>query len=98
MDTVFDFLASCAPGMRLRTRDRSEAIITRVDPDEGLVFGEVVMFGPCAWRRDGIYRDAPFGAPGPLDLMPPKTQADAQPRQASTREALAAGNRAFCCD
>jgi len=98
MKAPLDFIAICAPGLRLRTRDRSEAVITRVDAGEGLVHGEVAMLGPCVWRRDGVYRDAPFGAPGPLDLMAPATQAEVQHKQVSTREALAADNRTFCCD
>jgi hypothetical protein len=65
-----------------------------------LIHGEVEMHGACVWRADGRYRDAPFGAPGPLDLMPPGSGAPAstgQPR-VSLDEALAAGQRLFCCD
>ena len=98
MTASFDFIAACRPGMVLRTRDRSEATISRVSVEEGLVYGEVPMFGPCAWRRDGVYRDAPFGAPGPLDLMPPADETVPARKHGSVAEAIAAGNRAFCCD
>ena len=66
---------------------------------EGLIRGEVEMHGACVWRADGRYRDAPFGAPGPLDLMPP-TAEPARPSglTASIAEALAADSRPFCCD
>jgi hypothetical protein len=93
-----DFIALCRPGLVLRTRDRSEATITRVDAAAGLVHGEVRMFGPCAWRRDGVYKDAPFGAAGPLDLMPPDSAPDAPRRRISMTEALATADRTFCCD
>lgn len=86
--------------MVLRTRDRGEAIITRVAADEGAVYGEVRMFGACRWRRDGIYSDSPCGAAGPLDLMPPGPP-DTPPReykQARTQDTLSAENRFFCCD
>jgi len=45
-------------------------------------------------------RDAPFGAPGPLDLMPPSENRTppAQPRTVSMKEALENYNRLFCCD
>ena len=72
MSTSFDFFAACRPGSAMRTRDRSEAIISRVDAAEGLIYGDVHMFGPCVWRQGGRYRDAPGGAAGPLDLMPPE--------------------------
>lgn len=98
MTDSFDFAAECLPGMVLRTRDRSEATISRVSADEGLVYGEVRMFGPCAWRRDGLYRDSPAGAAGPLDLVPPG-EASPKPRKTvSLKDALDADNRPFCCD
>jgi hypothetical protein len=94
-----DFIVLCRPGLQLRTRDRSEATITRIDAHAGLIYGEVRMFGPCAWRRDGIYKDAPFGAAGPLDLMPPTEEAAPNQKRTSMSEALAASDgRAFCCD
>lgn len=94
----FNFVVHCRPGQVLRTRGRAEATIIRVMADEGLILGEVLMYGPCVWRRDGLYRDAPAGADGPLDLMPP-VQAAAEPRKtASTIEALDPANRPFCCD
>ena len=98
MTASFDFIAACRPGMVLRTRDRSEATISRVSAEEGLVYGEVPMFGPCAWRRDGVYRDAPAGVAGPLDLVPPG-EARAKPRKTvSLKDALDPANRPFCCD
>ena len=98
MDERPDFVALCRPGTVLRTRDRSAAKITRIDEAAGLIHGEVPMFGPCVWRRDGIYRDAPFGAAGPLDLMPPQAGPEPARRRISMAEALAAGDRSFCCD
>jgi hypothetical protein len=82
----------------LRTRDRRAARISRLEPAAGLIHGEVEMQGACVWRTDGRWRDAPFGAPGPLDLMPPEPVAAAAPRTASVKETLGAGNRLFCCD
>jgi hypothetical protein len=98
MTDRFDFAAECRPGMILRTRDRSEATISRASDEEGLVYGEVRMFGPCVWRRDGLYRDAPAGAAGPLDLMPPG-EANLKPRKTvSLKDALDPANHPFCCD
>ena len=94
-----ELLALCQPGMRLSTRDRRGARIMRVCATEGLVYGEVEMQGACVWRADGRYRDAPFGAPGPLDLMMPGSLVAPEAREtASVREAIEAGNRLFCCD
>lgn len=98
----FDFLAAAGSGARLQTRDRREVRISRVAPEQGLIHGEVPMHGPCCWRADGRFKDAPFGAAGPLDLMPPApaetTSTGAAPR-ASLKEALAEGEgRPFCCD
>ncbi len=93
-----DFVTICKPGLSLRTRDRGEATITRIDEARGLIHGELRMFGPCVWRRDGVYRDAPFGAPGPLDLMPPTDEAAPAHKRASVAGAITAGNRALCCD
>jgi len=99
MTASFDFLATCKPGMILRTRDRGEATIGRVAPDEGMLYGEVRMLGACAWRQDGRYRDAPGGVAGPLDLMPPQAVAGAKPRKTiSLMDALDPANRPFCCD
>ena len=59
------------------------------------------MHGACVWRADGRYRDAPFGAPGPLDLMPPELRPALPPPGRSgspSTEALAADYRPFCCD
>jgi hypothetical protein len=99
MSTSFDFIAACRPGSAMRTRDRSEAIISRVDAAEGLIYGDVRMFGPCVWRQGGRYRDAPGGAAGPLDLMPPEAAAEAKPRKTiSLKDALDPANRSFCCD
>jgi hypothetical protein len=101
MSETVDFLSICAAGMVLRTRDRSLARITRVAAEEGLIHGEVTMFGPCCWRRDGVYRESPCGAAGPLDLMLPdisSTPPERRNRKASLKDALAAENRFFCCD
>ena len=99
MTASFDFVAACKPGMVLRTRDRSEAVITAVAAEDGLVHGEVRMFGACVWRRDGLYREAPAGAAGPLDLMPPAETAVTLPRKTiSMKDALDPANRPFCCD
>lgn len=85
-------------GTTYRTRDRREARIEQISQPEGLISGEVQMHGPCTWRIDGRYRDAPFGAPGPLDLMPPAEKPAAAPQSASLKEALEDDNRLFCCD
>ena len=87
-------------GALYRTRDRREARIERVDAGAGLIFGQVQMHGSCAWLADGRYRDAPFGAPGPLDLMPPVAGEvrGPGPKSASLKEALEDDNRLFCCD
>ena len=83
-----------------RTRDRREARIDHIDFDGGLIVGQVQMHGPCVWLAGGRYRDAPFGAPGPLDLMPPNPEGarPGKPETASLKEALEADNRLFCCD
>ena len=83
--TAFDFLAFVHPGMVLKTRDRRDARILAVEAD-GVIHGEVQMMGPCAWRADGRYQNAPAGAAGPWDLMPPQDES-ATPEQ--TRESLA---------
>jgi len=99
MTASFDFVAACRPGKVMRTRDRGEAIIARVAAGEGLIYGEIRMFGPCVWRQDGRYRDAPGGAAGPLDLMPPEAVAEVKPRKTvSLKDALDPANRPFCCD
>jgi hypothetical protein len=94
-----DLIELCRPGAILRTRDRSEATIIRVEAETGLIYGEVRMFGACVWRRDGLYRDAPGGAAGPLDLMPPDAGSEPPRRKTiSLRAALESPGRAFCCD
>ena len=99
MSASFDFIAACRAGSTMRTRDRGEAVITRVDAETGLIHGEVRMFGPSVWRQDGRYRDAPGGAAGPLDLVPPEPAADGTPRKTiSLKDALDPANRSFCCD
>jgi len=43
--------------------------------------------------------NAPGGAAGPLDLMPPEAAAEARQRKTiSLRDALDPTNRSFCCD
>ena len=86
------------PGKTYRTRDRREARIETISQEEESIRGEVQMHGPCMWRLDGRYRDAPFGAPGPLDLMPPADGPVAAPQSASLKEALEGDNRLCCCD
>ena len=96
----FDFLAFCRPGMELKTRDRRPARITAVAFETGLISGEVQMLGACAWRADGRFHQAPAGAAGPWDLMPPERDRPAAPqRRESLADALqtAEGNPG-CCD
>lgn len=83
-----------------RTRDRREARITRLDPAAGRIEGEVQMHGACRWRADGVFADAPFGAPGPLDLLLALPPGDAaKTERGSLRDALQSGEgRPFCCD
>jgi hypothetical protein len=102
MDMGPELLSLCHAGMVLRTRDRRSV---RIHHAESAIHGEVEMHGACVWRADGRYRDAPFGAAGPLDLMspgltPPGSGASAPSRQPriSLDEALAADHRLFCCD
>ena len=98
MTEHFNFIAACRPGMVLRTRDGGEASVSRVSADEGLVYGEVRLFGPCIWRHDGLYRDSPAGAAGPLDLVPPEPERPRRHKTVSIRDALDPANRPFCCD
>ena len=87
-------------GITYRTRDRREARVERVAAEEGLIFGDVQMHGACVWRSDGRYRDAPFAAAGPLDLVAPVAEdlQRSQPQIASVKDALEEDNRLFCCD
>jgi hypothetical protein len=96
----FDFLTHCRPGMELRTRDRRTVRITAVAPETGLISGEVQMLGGCAWRADGRFHQAPFGAAGPWDLMPPEA---ARPAADQSRQSLAEAlqkrdDNPGCCD
>jgi hypothetical protein len=97
MSADIDLLTLCRAGDLLRTRDRRQARITLVSLEHRLLAGEVEMHGACFWRVDGRWRDAPFGAAGPLDLVPPAPAAG-EPRRASIQEALAEENRLYCCD
>jgi hypothetical protein len=97
MSADIDFLTLCRPGDLLRTRDRRQARIASISLENRLIAGEVEMHGACLWHGDGRWRDAPFGAAGPLDLVPP-APAVGEPRQASIQEALAEDNRPYCCD
>ena len=97
----FDFLAWCRPGVALQTRDRRDVRVLAVDPAAGLIRGEVQMMGPCQWRADGRYKDAPAGAAGPWDLIPPSAAAAASPERSreSLAEALQRGETTpGCCD
>ena len=98
MSADIDLLTLCRPGDLLRTADRRQARILFISLENRLIGGEVQMHGPCVWHRDGRWRDAPFGAAGPLDLVPPDATMPAEPRKASVKEALAEGNRHYCCD
>jgi hypothetical protein len=100
MEPGLKLFSACRAGTVLRTRDRRTARIHHAEPTAGLIHGEVEMHGACVWRADGRYRDAAFGAPGPLDLMPPQSVAlPATGRQRiSLEEALAINHRLFCCD
>jgi hypothetical protein len=96
----FDFLACCRPSLTLKTRDRRDARILAVDAAARIIRGEVQMLGPCVWRADGRYQDAPAGAAGPWDLMPPGPAFGASTR---TGESLAAALQRGdatpgCCD
>jgi hypothetical protein len=95
-----DFLSFCRPGMVLKTRDRREARITGVAKETGLISGAVQMLGACAWRADGRFHQAPAGAAGPWDLMPPaEARAATEQRHESLAQALKSedGNPG-CCD
>ena len=95
----FDFLTFCRPGLTLKTRDRRDARILAIDAENGIITGEVQMMGACTWRGDGRYRDAPAGAAGPWDLMPPATEAAPARRGQSLVEALKRGDgNPGCCD
>ena len=99
---ALDFLAFCRPGMVLKTRDRRDARILAVDAAARLIRGEVQMMGPCAWRADGRYQDAPAGAAGPWDLMPPKPTEGAvaaeQPRDSLADSLKRGEGHPGCCD
>mgnify|MGYP001597866552 CR=1 FL=1 len=98
--TRFDFLGHCKADTRLMTRDRREARVTAVDPRSGIIRGVVDMVGECRWRGDGRYCDAPAEAAGPLDLMPPKGNADPDTRsRVSLADALRRPREdPGCCD
>lgn len=99
MTDNYDFLAAASGGTALQTRDRREVRIERVAVADGLIFGDVPMHGSCCWRADGRYKEAPFGAPGPLDLVPPASGPAASQPRASLKDALEEGEgRPFCCD
>jgi hypothetical protein len=99
----FDFLTICKPGTILHTRDRREVRVTEIDRQRGIISGSVQMMGPCRWRSDGRFADAPAGAAGPLDLVapadrpPPPSPDDS--KRASLQEALQdPASRGYCCD
>src|SRR5579862_6636008 len=97
MSAAIDLLTVCRPGDLMRTRDRRQARIASVSLEDRSIAGEVEMHGACLWHGDGRWRDAPFGAAGPLDLVP-LAPATGTPRRASIQEALAEDNRLYCCD
>jgi len=85
--------------MTLRTRGRTEARIHGIDAESGVIHGEIPMYGPVAWRRDGTYRDSPSGAAGPFDLLPPDADGNPAPKQSvKLSDALDSEGRTFCCD
>jgi len=99
MNQTVDFLTICQPGMTLRTRGRTEARIHKVDAESGVIHGEIPMYGPVSWRRDGTYKDSPGGAAGPFDLVPPGAGPGSVPKQSvKLSETLDPEGRAFCCD
>lgn|SRR5262249_57294147 len=98
MSSDVPLVATFQAGSSYRTRDRREARIERISPEDGLIHGDVQMHGPCVWLADGRYRDAPFSAAGPLDLMPPAPAIAGSPQTASMKEALEEDDRLFCCD
>lgn len=98
MDGGYDFLAHCTPDQVLRTRDRRDARITAVDRAARVIRGEVAMVGACAWRADGVFLDAPFGAAGPLDLLPPGLDPVPAQRRVKVASQIGREGRAFCCD
>jgi hypothetical protein len=96
----FDFLRYCRPGMVLKTRDRREARITAIAAEAGLIAGEVQMLGACAWQADGRFHQAPAGAAGPWDLMPPREDRPAtkQGRASLARALKSEDGNPGCCD
>jgi hypothetical protein len=96
----FDFLRFCRPGMVLKTRDRRDARITAVEMEAGRISGEVQMLGACAWRADGRFHQAPAGAAGPWDLMPPAANATAaaQRHESLSRALRSEDDNPGCCD
>jgi hypothetical protein len=86
--------------MVLQTRDRRIARITAVTPETGLISGEVQMLGRCAWRADGRFHEAPAGAAGPWDLMPPATDRSASAQRHESLIAALGENEGNpgCCD
>jgi hypothetical protein len=98
-ESTFDFLAHCQPGMELRTRDRRTARITAVSAGTDLISGEVQMLGACAWRGDGRFHEAPAGAAGRWDLMPPQAApAPVAQAHACLSEAMQSEDNPGCCD
>ena len=94
----FDFLGHSRPGTVFATRDRRCATIDRIDVSRGRLHGAVEMEGACCWEADGRYAEAPCGAAGPLDLMPPAIGRRDPPRRAALSEMLDPANRSACCD
>ena len=97
----FDFIGYCRPGMVLKTKDHRDARIEAVDAAAGSINGLVQMFGPCSWTASGRYLEAPAGAAGPLDLVPPAPIATVSRGEATESLAEALNDpsaRPFCCD
>jgi hypothetical protein len=99
MDSDADLHLACRKGAVLRTRDRRRVSIHHIDPADGSIHGEVEMHGGCLWRADGRFRDAPFGAAGPLDLVLDPAGPHRAPPQTVSMKAVLGGPRVpFCCD
>jgi microcystin degradation protein MlrC len=98
-DIATDIATLARPGAILKTRDRRQARILSVDAANGFIDGEVPMFGPCRWRPDGRYAEAPAGAAGPLDLVVPAPAPEEEPKRQSLIAALADPETGgACCD
>jgi len=96
--TTQNIAAQIAAGSRVRTRDRRDVADLQLAAD-GAITGTVPMVGPCRWRPDGRYENAPGGGAGPLDLVPVPVPVGEMPRRGSVVGQLAdAEAKNSCCD